>query len=118
MKKETYLINCIKGRGEKDYKTVNGYTEILTDSSGNYIKVGYHYNHDCRTWIATELLTGFKCAPASITKKTDLITWVHTHGDLIKEKLNNILTGETGANWVQPFREYANNMGLNTPYYN
>jgi hypothetical protein len=40
MKKETYLINCIKGRGEKDYKTVNGYTEILTDNSGNYIKVG------------------------------------------------------------------------------
>lgn len=118
MKKETYLINCIKHGGAPDYKTVNGYTETLTDNNGDYIKIGYHYNRDCRQWIATELLTGFKCAPSSVTQKTDVITWVHNNAGIIKEKTTEILNGPTGARWVHPFREYANSAGLNKPYYN
>lgn len=115
MKKEKYLINVVKN-GAPAYRTVNGYTEILTNGSGDFLRIGYHYDPHAGQWIATEIFSGFKCGAAERGKKTDVITYVHSNAGKIFDAAKKLIDGAEKNIYIKRFRTDANAAGLNQPY--
>lgn len=109
-KKETYItINRYPTSSRIYYASADGNVETVTDKDGNAFRIGYHYNHECRAWIATELSTGHRLNPGAMTK-AEAIKFVQDNIYRLNDSVQALCRNNPSL--ISEFRAYAESAGI------